>query len=149
LYLATRFASSAPSSTFRDVTQAHHRAMAIGHDQVGELLGGAKVGVREQVHLDQVALGLADGSQIVVALERGVDVAGREIHGREPVGSIQTRIAMGWPPSLLLTRCTPSMVASCGCRVRDNQSVSSGTVFSVRSEAQVERGVGPIGAAGC
>ena len=45
-------------------------------------------------------------------------------------GSIHTRIAIGRPPSLLLTRCTPSTVANCGCRVRDSQSVSSGTLRS-------------------
>jgi hypothetical protein len=28
------------------------------------------------------------------------------------------RIAIGWPPSVFVTRCTPAMVASCGCTVR-------------------------------
>ena len=41
-------------------------------------------------------------------------------------GSIQIRIAIGRPPSWLVTRCTPGTVASCGpAPLRVNQSVIS------------------------
>jgi hypothetical protein len=40
------------------------------------------------------------------------------------------RMAMGRPPSLFVTRWTPSIVASCGCTVRSSQSVMAGTLRS-------------------
>ena len=70
----------------RDVAQAHDRAVAVGDDQVLELLGRAQVGVREQVDLHEVALGLADGGEVVVALQRRVHVAGREVERGEAIG---------------------------------------------------------------
>jgi hypothetical protein len=54
-----------------------------------------------------------------------VDNSGAGLTAAKRSGSIQTRSAIGRPPSLLLTRCTPRTVASCGCALRDSQSVSS------------------------
>ena len=83
-------------------------------------LDRAQVGVRQQVDLHEVALGLADGGEVVVALRapRARRRATRLSAARRS-GSIQTRMAIWRPPSLLVTRCTPSSVASCGCTVRE------------------------------
>jgi hypothetical protein len=51
-----------------------------------ELLDRAQVGVGEQVDLHEVALGLTDGGQVVVALDRRVDVARRQVDRGEAIG---------------------------------------------------------------
>ena len=86
LYFATIAASSAPELDARDVAQAHDAAVALGDDQVLELIDRAQIRVREQVDLHQVALGLTDRGEIVVALERSVHVARRKTARREPIG---------------------------------------------------------------
>jgi hypothetical protein len=63
----------------RDVSQPHDRAVALGHDQIGELIDGPQIRVSEQVDLHLVALRLADRGEIVVALERGMHVARSEV----------------------------------------------------------------------
>ena len=40
------------------------------------------------------------------------------------------RMASDWLPSKLIF-CTPGMVESCGCKVRDSQSVICGTLRSL------------------
>src|SRR5712691_3838038 len=60
--------------------------LPIGDDQVFKLGRRAKIGVRQQADLDQVALGLPDGGEVVVAPQRGKDVARRQVVGGEPVG---------------------------------------------------------------
>ena len=103
----------------RDVAQAHDRAVAVGDDQVLELVDRAQVGVREQVDLDEVALGLADGGEVVVALQRRVHVAGREVERGEPVG-IDPDAHRDRPAALERRRAArPASVASCGCSVRE------------------------------
>ena len=62
----------------RDIAQPHDGAVPLGDDEILELLGRPKVGVREQAHLHEVALRLADRGEIVVALERCVHIAGRQ-----------------------------------------------------------------------
>ena len=110
----------------RDVAQAHDRAVAVGDDQVLELVDRAQVGVREQVDLDEVALGLADGGEVVVALQRRVHVAGREVERGEAVG-IDPDAHRDLAAALDARRAArPASVASCGCSVRDSQSVIAG-----------------------
>jgi hypothetical protein len=85
LYFATMSASSAPSSTVATSemrTTAPPRSVTIS---LLELLHRTQVGVGEQVDLHEVALRLADGGQVVVALDRRVDVAGRQVDGGEAV----------------------------------------------------------------
>ncbi len=60
-------------------------AVALGDDQVLELLGRAQIGVREQVDLHEIALRLADRGEVVVALKRRVHIAGRKAARREPI----------------------------------------------------------------
>ena len=101
-------ASSAPELDPRHVAQPHDGAVAVGHDQVLELLGRAQVGVGQQVDLDQVALGLADRGEVVVALQRGVHVAGREVERGQPIG-IDPDPHGDRPPALdVVTRWTPA-----------------------------------------
>ncbi len=63
----------------RHVAAGARRAAAVGDDEILELLHRAQVGVGEQVDLDEVALRLADGGEVVVAPQRGVHVARREV----------------------------------------------------------------------
>ena len=69
-----------------DVAQADDGPVPVGHDQVLELLHRAQVGVGQQVDLDQVALGLPDRGEVVVAPERGLHVARRQVERRQPLG---------------------------------------------------------------
>ena len=58
----------------------------VGDDEVLELVHRPQVGVGEQVDLDQVALGLADRGEVVVAPEGRLHVARRQVERRQPVG---------------------------------------------------------------
>ncbi len=68
-----------------DIRQAYDRTVTIGDDQVFELGRRAEIGVRQQADLYQVALGLPDGGEIVVAPQRREHVARRQVVGRQPV----------------------------------------------------------------
>jgi hypothetical protein len=61
-------------------------------------------------------------------------------------GSIQTRIAIGRPPSLVADALHAGTVASCGWTLRVSQSVRLGQAALGRREAQVERRVRTVGA---
>ncbi len=65
-----------PKLDARHVGEAHDRASTVGDDELLELIGRPQVRVRQQVDLYQIAFGLADGRQEVVALECRVHVAG-------------------------------------------------------------------------
>ncbi len=69
----------------RHVRQAHDRVAPVGDDELLELADRAEIGVGEQVDLHDVALGLADGREIVVALQRGLHVAGREVQSGQAI----------------------------------------------------------------
>ena len=65
------------------------RIAVLTHDQLLELLARAEIGVRGQVDLDQLALGLADRGEIVVCRQgrahlRRTDVERRQAVGLEP-----------------------------------------------------------------
>ena len=130
----------------RDVAQAHDRAVAVGDDQVLELLDRAQVGVREQVDLDEVALRLADGGEVVVAPQRRVHVARREVRARRAGRDRSRRASRSGGRPRCSTRCTPASVASCGCSVRGEPVGDRGNAALARREAQVEGGVRPVGA---
>jgi hypothetical protein len=70
----------------RHVGEAHDRAVVLGDHQRREFGDRAQVGIGHQVHLHQIALGLAHRGEIVVALQRGVHVAGCQPVGGEAVG---------------------------------------------------------------
>ena len=53
-----------------DVSQPHQRAVLLADDQLLELVDRVQIGVGGQVDLDQRALGLADGREVVVGAER-------------------------------------------------------------------------------
>ena len=75
-----------PEDHVGDVAQPHGRALALADHHLLELLGRAKVGVGGQVHLDQLALGLAHRRQVVVGGERLPDLGGADVERRHPVG---------------------------------------------------------------
>ena len=64
----------------------HRRPFSLADHHLLEFLGGAQVGVRGQVHLDERTLGLADGRQVVVRGERCADLRGADVQGRHAVG---------------------------------------------------------------
>ena len=70
----------------RDVRQTDDRAAAIGHDEILELIGGTQIGVGQQVDLNEIALGLAHGGDVVVAPQGPEDITGREVVRRQPIG---------------------------------------------------------------
>ena len=70
---------------------------------------------------------------------------GERLSAARRSGSIQTRMAIWRPPSKV-TRWTPGNVESCGCSVRNSQSVTAGHAPLRGGEAQIERRVGAIGA---
>src|SRR5256884_3915279 len=78
LNLVMKSASSAPSSTR---ATSDSRTIAPLRSATTRFLNssGAQIGVGKQVDLHQVALGLPHGGEVVVALQRRVHVAGREI----------------------------------------------------------------------
>jgi hypothetical protein len=115
LCLATRSGSSAPSSTLATSLSRTTAPAAVGDDQVVELPGRPQVGVGQHVDLDLVPLRLPDGGDVVVPPERRLDVARDRFRAASRSGSIHTRIATCRPPSIV-TRCTPSIVDSRGCR---------------------------------
>ena len=128
----------------RHVAQAHDAAVAIGDDQVLELLDGAQVGVREQIDLDEIALRLPDGREVVVPTQRLLHVAGRKIAGGEPIGIDPD--AHRERPAAFEAHPLHAFAAStsCGCSVRDSQSVSGGHVALRRRETEIERRVRSI-----
>ena len=69
-----------------DVAQAHDRVVLLADDEVLELLDRAQIGVGRQVDLDQGALGVADGGQVVVRGERRADLRRADVERRQPVG---------------------------------------------------------------
>ena len=119
LNLPTSSASSAPSSTRATSDRRTIGAVALGDDQVLELLGRAQVGVREQIdlHRDCPWSGRPRRGSCCAAAPRATS-PGARLRAARRSGSIQTRIA-SWRPPSMLTRCTPAIVENCGCSVRD------------------------------
>jgi len=80
-------------------------------DEILELLDGADVGRRREVHLDHLALGRAYRREEVVGREGRADVRRRESVGREFVRVEQARSAKSFPPRISAV-CTPSTACS-------------------------------------
>ena len=59
------------------LTAAGLRAVAVGNDQILEFVHCAQIGIGQQIDLHQVALGLPNGGQVVIALQGCMYVAGR------------------------------------------------------------------------
>src|SRR6266568_1038572 len=75
----------------RDVRKTDDGAAAIGHDEILELIGGAQIGVGQQVDLNEIALGLAHGGDIVVAPQGPEDITGRQVVRRQASGGWSVR----------------------------------------------------------
>ena len=125
------------------VAQPHDGAAAVGDDQVAELLDRAEVGVGQQVDLDQVALGLAHGREVVVAPERRGHVARGQVERGQPLGidpDPHGELAAAFDRDPLHARQGGELRLQ-----RAQQPVADGGHVAVgRGEAQVERGVGPV-----
>ena len=70
----------------RHIPEPHDGAATVRHDEFLKLVHGTQVRIREQIHLHEVALGPADGGQVIVAPQRGLHIAGREVVGRKAIG---------------------------------------------------------------
>ena len=129
----------------RHVAQPHDGAGAVGDDEVLELLHRAQVGVGEQVDLDEVALRLADGGEVVVSPQRRLHVARRETERREPVGidpDAHRELACALEAHALHARHRGELrLERAREPVGDRRDVAL-----ARREAEVERGVRPVGA---
>ncbi len=126
-----------------DVGETHDGAIAFRDDEVLEFFGRAQVGVGEQVDLDEVALGLAHRRQVVVALERGLHVAGRKIAFGEPhrvyPDAHGQRLA-AFEAHSLHTRKSRKLRLQCASEPVGELRNAAFT----RGEAEVERGVRPV-----
>ena len=133
-----------PELDARHIGQADDRAVAIGDDQLLELVDGAQIGVGEQVDLDEVALGLADRSEIVVALERRLQIAGRQPQCGEAI-RIDPHAHRNVAPALVVADALNAFDRR-KLRLHGAQQVigDRGDAALARVEAQVERRVRPI-----
>src|SRR5438876_557705 len=127
-----------------DVGQSHDRPVALGHDQVLELLGRAQIGVGKQVDLHQVALGLPHGGEVVVALQRRVHVAGREIERGQPVGVDPDPHGDG-PPTEHVHALHAGQRRELGLHVAGEPVGERRNLARRGREAQVERRIRPVG----
>ena len=127
-----------------DVSQPHDGAVTLGDDQVGEFLRRAQVGVGEQVDLDEVALGLADGRQVVVALQGAVHVAGREPQRGQPVG-VDPDTHRDLAPALDRHPLHAGQRRELRLQCAYQPVGDAGHGPLARGEADVERRVGPVG----
>ena len=138
-------ASSAPSSIRATSLRRTIAPSPVGHDQVLELVDGAQVGVREQVDLHQVALRPAHRGEVVVAAQRRVHVAGREVERGQAVG-----VDPHSHGDLAATLDGHALHAGQGRELwleRAQQPIGDGRHVPLGGrEAQVERRVWPVGA---
>ena len=125
------------------VRQPYDRPVPLGHDEVLELLGGTQIGVGQEVDLYQLALGLTHGREVVVALQRGVYVAGREVERGQPVGVDPDPHGDG-TAAHDVHPLHPRQGGELGLHVAGEPVGELGDIPLGRREAQIERRVGPV-----
>ncbi len=69
-----------------NVRQTHNRAVAFGHDQVLKIFDSAEVRVCKEIDLNQIALRLAHCREVIVASQRCVNIARRQVLRRQLIG---------------------------------------------------------------
>ncbi len=129
----------------RHVRQPHDGAVTLGDDEILELLGRAQIGVRQQVDLHQVALGLTHRREVVVALQRRVHVARRQVQGGEAI-RIDPDAHRDGPAAQHVHALHAGERRELRLQVAREPVGQLRDVALRRREAQVERRIGSIGA---